>query len=769
MSGLQKSKECHGCRVGPQHPRPQRHPDAALDEKRPFLVRKPALRANQNRKGRRRGLDGGNGVGFVSRQGLVGDNQTPFAKTCEEIAKGLRFGNLGHGEDAALLARLDHVLAHALSVDAPHLAVLGEDGDEAACPHLHRFFHHVIKPRLTQRCERIPQRQRRRLRAHSLMRLKGHAALSAEANCGDELPVAAVEDADPRPVAKTHDVAHIVGLACVEGDVARQIVCHEQPWGLEVVHGLFPILQAVTKVIVMVADPQIDTPSQRSGSNVAEYSVSELSRAVKRAVEDGFARVRVRGEISGFRGRHSSGHCYFSLKDVDATLDAVVWRSGYARLGVKPEEGLEVIATGRLTTFAKKSSYQLVVEQLEPAGVGALMKLLEERRKKLAAEGLFDEARKKPLPSLPRVIGVVTSPTGAVIRDILHRVSDRFPSHVVVWPVRVQGETSGAEVARAVEGFAGAYGGPRPDVLIVARGGGSVEDLWGYNDEAVVRAVAASPIPIISAVGHETDWTLIDHAADVRAPTPTGAAEMVLPVRADCLSVLADRARRLDVAVSTYLHKRQGEVRLLSRGLPAGTAILAEPRQRLDAVGDRLVSALFVSTAHARRRFVSAAARLSPEATAVSVRRARERSGELSNRLDRALTVRLQKARMEFVRSAAGVAPRLVTRRTGEARAELSRLGMRRDRAWATTLTGARARLEAAGKLLGVVSYQAVLARGFALVRRTDDTTVRSASKVGRGEVLELEFSDGRVKVMETSPRKKRTRRPGTEEQGLLF
>ena len=254
-------------------------------------------------------------------------------------------------------------------------------------------------------------------------------------------------------------------------------------------------------------------------ANIVEYTVSEISAAVKRTVEDAFGYVRVRGEISGYRGPHSSGHAYFTLKDDKARIEAVIWRTAFSRLRFKPEEGLEVIATGKLTTFPGSSKYQIVIEALEPAGVGALMALLEERRKKLAAEGLFDEARKRPLPYLPRVIGVVTSPTGAVIRDILHRLGDRFPVRVLVWPVRVQGETSAAEVAAAIDGFNAIDGRgaiPRPDILIVARGGGSLEDLWSFNEEIVVRAASASSIPLISAVGHETDWTLIDHAADRR-------------------------------------------------------------------------------------------------------------------------------------------------------------------------------------------------------------------------------------------------------------
>ncbi|MGB6347762.1 MAG: exodeoxyribonuclease VII large subunit, partial [Methyloceanibacter sp.] len=279
-----------------------------------------------------------------------------------------------------------------------------------------------------------------------------------------------------------------------------------------------------------------DTDAKPAVTNLVEYSVSELAFALKRTVEEAYGLVRLRGEISGFKGQHASGHAYFVLKDEKATIEAVIWRSSFAKLRFKPEAGLEVIATGRITTYPDRSKYQIVIEQLEPAGIGALMALLEQRKQMLAAEGLFDEARKLPLPYLPRIVGVVTSPTGAVIRDILHRLYDRFPCHVLVWPVRVQGETCAIEVSAAIGGFnALVLGGhvPRPDLIIVARGGGSLEDLWGFNEEAVARAVAASTIPLISAVGHETDWTIIDLVADWRAPTPTAAAERAVPVRAD--------------------------------------------------------------------------------------------------------------------------------------------------------------------------------------------------------------------------------------------
>ncbi len=281
--------------------------------------------------------------------------------------------------------------------------------------------------------------------------------------------------------------------------------------------------------------------------NAPEFTVSELSSALKRTVEDAYGHVRVRGEITGFRGPHSSGHCYFSLKDDGAKIEAVIWKSAHYRMRFKPQEGLEVIATGKLTTYPGSSKYQIVIEALEPAGIGALMALMEERKRKLAAEGLFEEARKQPLPWLPEVIGVVTSPTGAVIRDILHRLQDRFPRRVLVWPVRVQGEGSAEQIAAAIRGFnalpeRGRI--PRPDLLIVARGGGSLEDLWSFNEEIVVRAAADSMIPLISAVGHETDITLIDFAADKRAPTPTAAAEMAVPVRAELFVEVAALARR---------------------------------------------------------------------------------------------------------------------------------------------------------------------------------------------------------------------------------
>src|SRR5690242_16560157 len=321
-------------------------------------------------------------------------------------------------------------------------------------------------------------------------------------------------------------------------------------------------------------------------SNLPEYSVSEISQAVKRTLEGAFDRVRVRGEISGFK-RAASGHLYFALKDQEAKLDAVCWRMSAGQLAVTPEDGLEVVAVGRVSSYPGRSSYQLLVESLELAGEGALLKLLEERRKKLAAEGLFDAARKRPIPFLPEVIGVITSPTGAVIRDILHRLEDRFPRRVLLWPVLVQGEGAKEQIAAAIRGFNAILPGgpvPRPHLLIVARGGGSLEDLWAFNEEIVVRAAAASTIPLISAVGHETDTTLIDHASDRRAPTPTAAAEMAVPVRAELLAQLGELAHRSRNCLSRRADRCRERFDLTVCRWPQPQSIFAPMAQKVDGI-----------------------------------------------------------------------------------------------------------------------------------------------------------------------------------------
>ncbi len=358
-------------------------------------------------------------------------------------------------------------------------------------------------------------------------------------------------------------------------------------------------------------------PTRPTGANNLQvYSVGEIAQAVKRQIERQFDLVRVRGEISGCK-RHSSGHIYFALKDADAVLDSVCWRGTASGLALRPQDGMEVVATGRLTTYPGRSKYQMVVEGLEIAGEGALLKLLEERRKTLAAEGLFDAGRKRPIPYLPEVIGVVTSPTGAVIRDILHRLADRFPRRVLLWPVLVQGPGAAEQVAKAIRGFnALATDGqvPRPDVLIVARGGGSLEDLWAFNEEVVVRAAAGSAIPLIAAVGHETDTTLIDFAADRRAPTPTAAAEMAVPVRLELIARTLNLTTRLVGAANRSLGERRTRLIAAERGLPRPQRLIDDARQRLDDWGERLTNGLAVGLDRRRRDLALTATRLqSPE------------------------------------------------------------------------------------------------------------------------------------------------------------
>lgn len=437
-------------------------------------------------------------------------------------------------------------------------------------------------------------------------------------------------------------------------------------------------------------------------ANIAELTVSEVSAALKRAIEDGFDHVRVRGEL-GKVSYHSNGHVYFDLKDDRASIAGVVWRSVAPRIKLKLETGLEVVVTGKITTYPARSQYQIVVETLEPAGLGALMALLEERKKKLAAEGLFDEARKQLIPFLPDVVGVVTSPTGAVIRDILHRLADRFPRRVLVWPVRVQGESAAAEIAAAIDGFnALPENGriPRPDILIVARGGGSLEDLWPFNEEIVVRAAARSMIPLVSAVGHETDITLIDFASDKRAPTPTAAAEMAVPVRADLLTRVDSQARRMMSCWLRAQEARRAELRAATRALPTADELLAIPRQRLDSAAERLPRALHANAQVHRARLSRIAGMLSPQLLRARLMRSEDLVASLTQRGRRAQIVRMERN---------------------------------------------RDRLAALGKLLTAFSYRGVLERGFALVRDLDGAPLRSAAAISPGMRFEIEFNDGRV------------------------
>ncbi len=362
------------------------------------------------------------------------------------------------------------------------------------------------------------------------------------------------------------------------------------------------------------------------GDNSPALTVSELSGALKRTIESAFGQVRVRGEISGFK-RHASGHCYFTLKDENACIDAVIWRSAAGALPFRPEDGAEVIATGKLTTYPGRSKYQIAVDRMELAGEGALLALLERRRRALAAEGLFDPARKRRLPFLPQVIGVVTSPTGAVIRDILHRLEDRCPTRVILWPVAVQGEGAAARIAEAIRGFPSLD--PRPDLLIVARGGGSIEDLWPFNEEDVVRAAAESPIPLISAVGHETDTTLIDHAADLRAPTPTAAAEIAVPVRSELLAQLTELNQRAQHCLSRHVERSRERYDLTVCRWPEAQAIFAPVVQRVDDLGERLPRSLAARAGHARADLNLVSGRLRRELVDQRIARMSEQLGAL--------------------------------------------------------------------------------------------------------------------------------------------
>jgi exodeoxyribonuclease VII large subunit len=487
--------------------------------------------------------------------------------------------------------------------------------------------------------------------------------------------------------------------------------------------------------------PVSETPV-KSG-NAPEFSVSGLSNALKRTVEDAFSFVRVRGEISGFK-RASSGHMYLALKDDKAVLDGVCWRGQAAKLGLVPEDGMEVIVTGRLTTFPGRSKYQIVIETMEVAGEGALLKLLEERKKKLAAEGLFDPERKKPIPFLPDVIGIVTSPTGAVIRDIMHRLRDRFPRRVLLWPVLVQGQGAADQVAEAVRGFNDLlpYGHiPRPDLLIVARGGGSLEDLWSFNEEVVARAVAESDIPVISAVGHETDTTLIDFVSDLRAPTPTGAAEKAVPVRVELIGQVEEDGLRLAQAVRRLGIEKKTALESLARGLGDPKRMLEERSQTLDNWADRLPRAAVNVTQQARARLNEASARLVSPREQLSEKRGRLENAAL--RLDGAMKSALQMQQSRLDRAAAGLRPSDAKRDIARADKQIMDLGARLQGAVRNTLTREAEGLARYDRLLESYSYRNVLKRGFAVVRDGDGNLVGKSSDLVVGQTYDLEMGDG--------------------------
>ena len=498
-------------------------------------------------------------------------------------------------------------------------------------------------------------------------------------------------------------------------------------------------------------EPKSYSDTGNAKSNQTEYTVTEISASLKKTVEERFGYVRIRGEITGFRGAHSSGHCYFALKDDRARIEAVIWKGVANKLKHFPEEGLEVIASGKLTTYPGSSKYQIVIDNLEPAGAGALMALLQERKAKLEAEGLFARERKQLLPYMPKTIGVITSPTGAVIRDVLHRISDRFPLHVMVWPVRVQGETTGQEVSNAIVGF-NAMDNP-PDLIIVARGGGSIEDLWGFNDEIVVRAAANSDIPLVSAVGHETDWTLLDLAADVRAPTPTGAAELAVPVKAELDATVASFKARLQSALSRQFEKARSQLLAAERGLASPDMLLAMPRRRLDEASGRLGRGLDLATRKKRTQYESIAGRLSHRGLSSSIARSQDRLDALSRRANTAH------------------GNKIISTRT-----YVTELARRNINAFEIKITKTKARYDQANRLLGSLSYKSILDRGYAVVRNAKDMPIASVEKVKSGEAFSVELKDGRIAAVaagsdvKATPKKQPVKpKPDSSSQGDLF
>ena len=512
----------------------------------------------------------------------------------------------------------------------------------------------------------------------------------------------------------------------------------------------------------------LDDPAP--GQNTPEYSVSEISGAVKKTLEGEFGRIRVRGEV-GRVIQARSGHMYYDVKDDRNTLACTTWKGQVAKLSVLPEEGLEVVVTGRLTAYGAQSKYNMNVDEVAVAGKGALMALLEKRKKQLEAEGLFEASRKRPLPYLPEIIGVVTSPTGAVIRDILHRLRDRFPRKVLIWPVAVQGERCAPEVARAIAGFNALTPGgalPRPDLIIVARGGGSVEDLWGFNEEIVARAAAASEIPLISAVGHETDTTLIDFVSDKRAPTPTAAAELAVPVRHELIAWVESQDARMRQALSQGLTRRDQRLRDMSRALPRPDTLLETPRQLLDTRGARLGPALMAGVQRRKVRLADISGSLRPTTLRRSVeterRRFKEKSKQLIPVLDRVIAAKKERLATQALRYRPDVLAQEYRRKADRFQDVVRRLSETGQR----NVQQLHRKVDAMGRLNETLSYKATLERGFAVVRAegqvvSDSKTAKSAAS------LEIQFADGRVAVGGKTVVPARKPPPKKPDQGSLF
>ncbi|MGR3501456.1 exodeoxyribonuclease VII large subunit [Pseudaestuariivita sp.] len=509
------------------------------------------------------------------------------------------------------------------------------------------------------------------------------------------------------------------------------------------------------------------------GRNVPEFSVSDIAGRVKRLVERELGHVRVRGEV-GRVVLARSGHLYFDLKDDRNVLSCMTWKGQVAGLDMRPEEGMEVVAEGTMTASGFQSKFALNVTRLRVAGEGALMAMLEKRKAALAAEGLFDASRKRRLPYLPDIIGVVTSPQGAVIRDILHRLRDRFPRKVLVWPVLVQGQGSAEQVARAIAGFnALSPGGrlPRPDVLIVARGGGSIEDLWGFNEEIVARAAAASHIPLISAVGHETDTTLIDFVSDQRAPTPTAAAEMAVPVRRDLLAWTAEQEARLTAAVTSRLTQRSQRLTDVARALPSAERLFESPRQRLDRAEADLPRAL-MSGIRVRRLELTEKGALRPALLRQLISRAGERIEARTSRLAPALERRLMQARDRLARESGRLTPHALRANLTREADRLTALDTRLSQGITRRMTQVQDQLAARSRLLETLSHRGTLERGYALVRGADEEVLTTARAAKAAPVLNIEFADGTMKVAPGTARPASRKKPAKDtppEQGSLL
>ncbi|MDU8926036.1 exodeoxyribonuclease VII large subunit [Alisedimentitalea sp. MJ-SS2] len=507
------------------------------------------------------------------------------------------------------------------------------------------------------------------------------------------------------------------------------------------------------------------------GQNEPEFSVTEISNAIKRVIEGEFGHVRIRGEV-GRVSRPRSGHVYLDLKDDKSVINGVIWKGVATRLAVQPEEGMEVVATGRMTTFGGQSRYQIVIEDIKPAGVGALMAMLEKRKQQLSAEGLFAAERKKMLPYLPEIIGVVTSPSGAVIRDILHRLRDRFPRKVLIWPVAVQGEKCAGEVARAIEGFNNLTPGgamPRPDLLIVARGGGSIEDLWGFNEEIVARAVAASDIPLISAVGHETDTTLIDYVSDKRAPTPTAAAELAVPVRLELLTWVEGQGARMAQALGQGISTRGQRLRDLGRALPRIDMLLDGPRQRLDRAGERLPAALTAGVQQRRVKLSETSGSLRPSLLTRQLGENKRRLEQSGPRLAACLTQAVDRKRDALKHRNDRLTPGPIRQDIGRKSERLQALARRFSDAARHQAHERRQKLEALDRLRETLGYLETLKRGYAVVHGADGV-LTSKKAAQKSAPQEIEFADGRLKLGASATKARRSaRQDEPPEQGSLF